>query len=139
VDLDAVRTFAAVADAGQFSEAAADLSVTQQAVSKRIAALEKDLGVRLFTRTTRGARLTVEGEAFLPHAHELLRAEARAAASVRPGRRALRVDVVGRRAGATERLDTALGAPPRTAASARPGVQARYRRPDPGQGSRYER
>jgi hypothetical protein len=55
VDLNAVRTFVAVADAGQFQEAAANLSITQQAVSKRIAALEKDLGVRLFTRTARGA------------------------------------------------------------------------------------
>jgi DNA-binding transcriptional LysR family regulator len=71
MDFDAVRTFVAVADAGQFSEAAIDLSVTQQAVSKRIAALEKDLG-------------------------DLLRAAERAAASVRPGRRALRVDVIGR-------------------------------------------
>jgi DNA-binding transcriptional LysR family regulator len=97
VDLDAVRTFVAAADAGQFSEAAADLSITQQAVSKRIAALEKDLGVRLFTRTARGARLTVDGRAFLPHARDLLQAEERAAASVRPGRRALRVDVIGRR------------------------------------------
>jgi hypothetical protein len=51
VDLDAVRTFVAAADAGQFQEAAAALSITQQAVSKRIAALEKDLDVRLFTRT----------------------------------------------------------------------------------------
>jgi biotin operon repressor len=58
VDLDAVRTFVAAADAGQFQEAATDLSITQQAVSKRIAALEQDLGVRLFTRTARGARLT---------------------------------------------------------------------------------
>ena len=99
MDLDAVRTFVAVADAGQFSEAADDLSITQQAVSKRIAALEKDLGVRLFTRTARGAQLTIDGQAFLPHARELLRAEERAAASVRPGRRALRVDVVGRRLG----------------------------------------
>jgi DNA-binding transcriptional LysR family regulator len=33
VDLDAVRTFVAAVDAGQFSEAAADLSITQQAVS----------------------------------------------------------------------------------------------------------
>jgi DNA-binding transcriptional LysR family regulator len=97
VDLDAVRTFVAVADAGQFQEAAVDLSVTQQAVSKRIAALEKDLGVRLFTRTARGAQLTMDGRAFLPHARDLLRAEERAAASVRPGRRALRVDVIGRR------------------------------------------
>jgi DNA-binding transcriptional LysR family regulator len=97
VDLDAVRTFVVAADAGQFQEAAAALSVTQQAVSKRIATLEKELDVRLFTRTARGARLTVDGQAFLPHARELLRVAERADASVRPGRRALRVDVVNRR------------------------------------------
>ncbi|MFJ6569090.1 LysR family transcriptional regulator [Streptomyces sp. NPDC091292] len=97
MDLDAVRTFVAVADAGQFQEAAAHLTITQQAVSKRVAALEKSLGVRLFTRTARGARLTIDGQAFLPHARDLLRAEERAAASVRPGSRALRVDVIGRR------------------------------------------
>jgi DNA-binding transcriptional LysR family regulator len=97
VDLEAVRTFVAIADAGQFSEAAADLSVTQQAVSKRVAALEKDLGVRLFIRTARGAEPTLDGQAFLPHARDLLAAEERAAASVRPGRRALRVDVITRR------------------------------------------
>jgi DNA-binding transcriptional LysR family regulator len=97
VDLDAVRTFVAVADAGQFQAAAADLSISQQAVSKRIATLEKDLGVRLFTRTARGAQLTIDGQAFLPHARDLLQAEERAAASVRPDRRALRVDVIGSR------------------------------------------
>ncbi|MEU6350846.1 LysR family transcriptional regulator [Streptomyces sp. NPDC047072] len=97
MDLDAVRTFVAVADAGRFQEAAAQLSITQQAASKRVAALERDLGARLFTRTPRGARLTIDGQAFLPHARELLRAEERAAASVRPGSRALRVDVIGRR------------------------------------------
>ncbi|OHV73646.1 LysR family transcriptional regulator [Pseudofrankia sp. BMG5.36] len=97
MDLEAVRTFIAAADAGQFQEAAADLSVTQQAVSKRIATLERDLGVRLFTRTARGVQLTIDGQAFLPHARGLLRAEERAAASVRPGRRALRVDVISRR------------------------------------------
>jgi len=97
VDLDAVRTFVAAADAGQFQEAAARLSITQQAVSKRVAALEKELAVRLFTRTPRGAQLTIDGQAFLPHARELLRVAERADASVRPGRRALRVDVVNRR------------------------------------------
>jgi DNA-binding transcriptional LysR family regulator len=97
MDLDAVRTFVVAADAGQFQEAAAALSITQQAVSKRIAVLEKDLEVRLFTRTARGAQLTIDGQAFLPHARELLRAAQRADASVRPGRRALRVDVVNRR------------------------------------------
>ncbi|MFF2808046.1 LysR family transcriptional regulator [Streptomyces sp. NPDC058000] len=97
VDLDAVRTFMAVADAGRFQDAAAELSITQQAVSKRIATLEKILGVRLFTRAPRGAKLTIDGQAFLPHARDLVRAEARAVASVSPGRRALRVDVIGRR------------------------------------------
>lgn len=97
MDLEAVRTFVAVAEAGQFQEAAVRLSLTQQAVSKRIAALEKDVQVRLFTRTVRGARLTIDGQAFLPHARELLRVAERADASVRPGRRALRVDVVNRR------------------------------------------
>jgi DNA-binding transcriptional LysR family regulator len=96
VDLQAVRTFVAVADAGQFSEAAAGLSITQQAVSKRVAALEKDLGVRLFARSARGAGLTVDGQAFLPRARDLLQAAERAYAAVRPGRRGLRVDVVGR-------------------------------------------
>ncbi|WP_206784100.1 LysR family transcriptional regulator [Amycolatopsis sp. MtRt-6] len=95
MDLDAVRTFLAVVEAGRFQDAAADLTITQQAVSKRIAALEKSLGVRLFTRTARGAVLTGDGTAFLPHARELLAAELRALASVRTG--PLRVDVIGRR------------------------------------------
>ncbi|MER7757627.1 LysR family transcriptional regulator [Kitasatospora sp. NPDC097643] len=99
MDLDAVRTFVTAADAGRFQDAADDLSITQQAVSKRIAALERILGVQLFTRTARGAKLTIDGQAFLPHARALLRAEERAMASVQPGSRALRVDVLGRRGG----------------------------------------
>ncbi|WEP00110.1 LysR family transcriptional regulator [Streptomyces sp. FXJ1.172] len=104
VDLDAVRTFVAAADAGRFQDAAAELSISQQAASKRVAALEKTLGVRLFTRTGRGAQLTVDGQAFLPHARDVLRAEERAVASVRPGRRVLRVDVIGRRLGPADVL-----------------------------------
>ncbi|MFI7048424.1 LysR family transcriptional regulator [Streptosporangium sandarakinum] len=94
MDLDIVRTFVTAVDAGQFQEAAAELAVTQQAVSKRIAALERDLGVRLFTRTPRGTELTIDGQAFLPHARELLRVAERAVASVRAGSRPLRVDVI---------------------------------------------
>nr|WP_202489656.1 LysR family transcriptional regulator [Streptomyces sp. SID8381] len=101
VDLEAVRTFVAVADAGQFQKAATDLAVTQQAVSKRVAALERDLGVRLFGRTPRGAELTIDGQAFLPHARELLRVAERAAGSVRTGRRALRVDIIASRGAAS--------------------------------------
>ncbi|MEU3913395.1 LysR family transcriptional regulator [Streptomyces sp. NPDC029721] len=101
MDLDTVRTFVAAAEAGQFQEAAAELAVTQQAVSKRIAALERALGVRLFTRTPRGAELTIDGQAFLPHARELLRTAERAVASVRTDRRPLRVDVINSRGAAT--------------------------------------
>ncbi|GAT69000.1 lysR family transcriptional regulator [Planomonospora sphaerica] len=101
MDLDAVRTFIAAADAGRFQEAAAELAVTQQAVSKRIAALERSLGVRLFTRTLRGAELTIDGQAFLPHARELLRVAERAVASVRTGRRPLRVDMITSRSAAS--------------------------------------
>ncbi|MFJ2868444.1 LysR family transcriptional regulator [Kitasatospora sp. NPDC087314] len=101
MDLEAVRTFVAVAESGQFQKAAADLSITQQAVSKRMATLERDLGVRLFTRAPRGAELTIDGQAFLPHARELLRVAERAVASVRPGSRSLRVDVINSRGGAS--------------------------------------
>lgn len=97
MDLDAVRAFVAAADAGQFQAVAADLAITQQAVSKRVAGLEKELAVRLFTRAPRGVVLTIDGQAFLPHARDLLQVAERAAASVRPGSRALRVDVIGRR------------------------------------------
>ncbi|MFI7005887.1 LysR family transcriptional regulator [Streptomyces sp. NPDC050145] len=95
MDLEAVRTFVAVADEGQIQIAAQELGITQQAASKRIAALERRLGVRLFTRTPRGARLTLDGQTFLPHARALTEAADRAAASVRPGSRPLRVDVLG--------------------------------------------
>ncbi|MEU9401476.1 LysR family transcriptional regulator [Streptomyces sp. NPDC048242] len=97
MDLDTVRTFLAVADTGRFREAADELAVTQQAVSKRIAALERVLGVRLFTRTPRGAELTIDGQAFLPHARELSRVAERAVASVHRGSRPLRVDVLASR------------------------------------------
>lgn len=97
VDILAVRTFVAVADTGQFSAAADDLDVTQQAVSKRIAALESELGARLFTRTPRGAGLTPAGRAMLPRAREILCSAERIVASVHAS--PLRVDVVNRRIG----------------------------------------
>lgn len=97
MDLEAVRTFVVAADSGRFQDAADALSLSQQAVSKRIAGLEAELGVRLFTRTARGARLSAEGTAFLPHARSVLDAVRRALDSVRPGHRPLRVDVLGRR------------------------------------------
>ncbi|GAA1841815.1 LysR family transcriptional regulator [Brevibacterium marinum] len=97
MDVETVKTFLAVAEFGQFQEAAAELGVTQQAISKRVSRLESELGVRVFARTPRGAQLSVDGQAFLPHARELVQVAERAVDSVHPGRRALRVDVLHRR------------------------------------------
>ncbi|NED50293.1 LysR family transcriptional regulator, partial [Micromonospora aurantiaca] len=80
-----MRSFVRAAELGQFRHAADELGVTQQAVSKRIAALERELGVRLFTRTPRGVELTGDGRAFLPHARGVVAGADRAVAAVRPG------------------------------------------------------
>ncbi|MEU5827836.1 LysR family transcriptional regulator [Micromonospora tulbaghiae] len=97
MDSEAVRSFVRAAELGQFRHAADELGVTQQAVSKRIAALERELGVRLFTRTPRGVELTGDGRAFLPHARGVVAGADRAVAAVRPGARAPRIDVLGLR------------------------------------------
>ena len=57
-----LRAFAAVAREGSFSRAAEQLYVSQPAVSKHVAALEKELGTRLITRDRRGACLTPAGQ-----------------------------------------------------------------------------
>ncbi|MZG13310.1 LysR family transcriptional regulator, partial [Streptomyces sp. SID5914] len=72
MDTEAVRSFVRAAELGQLRHAADELGVTQQAVSKRIAALERTLGVRLFTRTARGVEPTLDGQAFLPHARSVV-------------------------------------------------------------------
>ena len=60
--LDLYRIFLAVAQNGSFSAAAGVLYITQPAVSQAISQLERELGVKLFIRTGRGAALTGEGE-----------------------------------------------------------------------------
>lgn len=70
--------FVAVIDAGSFTGAADRLGVTKSAVSRRIADLEDDLGVRLLHRTTRRLRLTEPGERYLEYARRAL-SEAQAA------------------------------------------------------------
>ncbi|MDT0344384.1 LysR family transcriptional regulator [Streptomyces litchfieldiae] len=97
MDTEAVRSFVRAAELGQFQHAADELGVTQQAVSKRIAALERELEVRLFTRTARGVELTLDGQAFLPHARSIVAGVDRAVTAIRPGSRALRIDVLGLR------------------------------------------
>ena len=104
MNIEAVRAFVAVAEDGQFQQAAARLGVSQQAVSKRVAVLEAELGVTLFRRTPSGAALTQDGRTFLPHAGALLAAVSAAFASVQPGTRPLRVDVLNRGSGPVDLL-----------------------------------
>ncbi|HYC04206.1 MAG TPA: LysR substrate-binding domain-containing protein [Azospirillaceae bacterium] len=72
LDLDALRAFAAIADAGGFTAAADRLGLTQSAVSVRIRRLEEGLGKRLFERTSRSTALTRDGELLLAYARRLL-------------------------------------------------------------------
>ncbi|MEV6846077.1 LysR family transcriptional regulator [Actinoplanes sp. NPDC051411] len=97
MDTEAVRSFVLAATLGRLQHAADELGVTQQAVSKRIAGLERELGVRLFTRTPRGVEPTLDGQAFLAHARAVVAHVDRAVTAVRPGSRALRIDVLGLR------------------------------------------
>ncbi|MER7172206.1 LysR family transcriptional regulator [Streptomyces mesophilus] len=97
MDVEALRTFVTVVETGQFQAAADELGISQQAVSKRIAALERHTGVTLLIRTPRGSRPSVDGQVFLPHAKRVLAAIGQAEQAVRPGSRPLRVDVLNRR------------------------------------------
>lgn len=72
MDTQNLRAFLAVADTGSFSEAAERLHLTQPAVSKRIAVLETELGMRLFDRIGRSIQLTESGRTLLPRAREIL-------------------------------------------------------------------
>jgi DNA-binding transcriptional LysR family regulator len=64
-DLHDLQAFIAVAERGSFRQAAADLFLSQSALSRRIEKLEDSLGVRLFERTTRHVHLTNVGQSFL--------------------------------------------------------------------------
>ena len=75
-----MRYVLAVASTGNFTRAAKQCLVVQSALSHQIAALERELGVRLFARTSRRVALTAAGEAFLPAARACLDAAERAAA-----------------------------------------------------------
>ncbi len=72
VDLEGIKAFLTVATEGSFSHAADKLHLTQPAVSKRIALLESQLGVRLFDRIGRTVSLTEAGEAFSARAQKII-------------------------------------------------------------------
>jgi DNA-binding transcriptional LysR family regulator len=86
MDLTLLRAFATVAREGNLTRAAAQLHLTQPAVSLQIKHLQEALGVTLFTRSSHGLTLTRDGQALLPHAERALAAASdveRAAATLR--------------------------------------------------------
>lgn len=95
LDVGQVCAFVAVADELHFGRAAAGLFLSQQALSKRIARLEDELGVLLFVRGKHQVELTEAGRRFLGPARQVLAAGDQAVAAARHTSRPLRVDVWG--------------------------------------------
>lgn len=72
MDANSLKAFLTIVDQESFSEAAELLHLTQPAISKRLAALENQLGTRLIDRSSRQIRLTDAGARLLPHARRIL-------------------------------------------------------------------
>lgn len=70
--LEAMADFVATAEAGSISAGARQRGQPKQTVSRRLLALEQELDVRLFERTTRSLRLTEEGQLLLDRARRIL-------------------------------------------------------------------
>lgn len=87
--LQAMQTYVRVVETGSFSAVARELSSTQSAVSKQIAALEKYLGVRLLSRTTRALTPTDDGLRYFEEARRLVGEIGEAETQLRQGERTL--------------------------------------------------
>lgn len=70
--ISAIPVFIAIIEYGSFSKAADRLGITKSAVSKRISALEAQLGVKLLHRSTRKLSLTEAGKSYYQHASQAL-------------------------------------------------------------------
>ena len=73
MELRHLRYYVAVADALNFTKAAARLRVAQPALSRQVRDLEEEIGVDLLLRSPRGVTLTAEGKLFLEEARDLLK------------------------------------------------------------------
>lgn len=78
-----IRYFVAVADSFSVSRAAAELHISQSAVTSAIRELETELGAALFERNPRGVTLTAQGHQFLLHARRILGAMTEAGQSLK--------------------------------------------------------
>src|SRR5579872_262334 len=82
LDTDQLRSFLAIVDTGSFTRAAERVNKTQSAVSMHIRRLEDQLGVALFIKQGRGARLSEEGERLIEYARRIVQTEASALAAL---------------------------------------------------------
>lgn len=87
--LTAMQTFVRVVESGSFSAVAREIHSTQSAVSKQVAALERQLGARLLSRTTRSLALTEAGERYFAQARRLVAEIAEAEAQLQQGEQQL--------------------------------------------------
>jgi len=83
MELRHLRYFVAVAEALNFTKAAARLHLAQPALSRQVSDLEEELGVDLLKRTSHGVLLTEEGKYFLRDAQEILQRADESVARVR--------------------------------------------------------
>jgi DNA-binding transcriptional LysR family regulator len=87
--VQAMKTFVRVVEAGSFSAVANETDATQSAVSKQVAALERELGARLLIRTTRSLALTEEGARYFEQVRRLVAEIAEAESALRTGEQEL--------------------------------------------------
>jgi len=73
LDIDLLRTFATIADAGNFTRAAERLGRTQSTISLQMKRLEEALGTKILDRNAHRVRVTAEGETLLAYCRQLLR------------------------------------------------------------------
>lgn len=83
--LQAMKTFVRVVEAGSFSAVAHESDTTQSAVSKQVAALERELGAKLLARTTRSLALTEEGAHYFEQTRRLVAEIAEAEGALQRG------------------------------------------------------
>lgn len=96
MDIQDLHIFARVASVQSLSAVGLELGLTPGTISKRIQALEQELRVRLFDRTTRSIRITDEGKTFLSHVQKVLQEieTAKAAVGVNISRPAGKLKIV---------------------------------------------
>src|SRR6187431_2461718 len=110
VDTRLLRYFAAIAEEGNLTRAAHRLFVSQPSLTKQLKHLESQLGVRLFTRSSTGMRLTEAGRALAARVPPVLAGWDAAVSETRSAARVLRVGFLASAANdATQAIVKAFG------------------------------